>query len=487
MMGDVAPLPDTTQPILGRDRELALLADLLGLAGEPRSRSVLLVGDAGVGKTRLLRELVARADAAGWRTLVGHCLDFGDSALPYLPFSELFGRLAIDRPEAIAELTADRPVLSHLQPGRRLISGATAEAVENLERSDLFDAIHGAFDDLSEERPVLVVIEDVHWADRSTRDLLSFLFARAVPRARRRARVLPHRRPAPAPPAACDRRPVGPRRPACTGSRSTRCPTPTYAAWCARCCRARCPRATCTRSSAAPRATRSSPRSWSAPAEGAHGAGLPDDLADLLLVRLDRLDDDARAVVRAAACSGRRVEPRPARGRRRPARRRPRGRPARRRRAEHPGPGRHRQLRLPARAAGRGGLRRPAARRAGAAARGVRRGARLSTASTARPPSSPGTPGWPTTRRPRCAPASRPATRRCRSAVPTRRPGTSRPRSSWSPTRGVAADARPGRPGGQGRRRADGLRPPRARRQAGAAASSATCPQTRPPTTGRVC
>jgi len=99
MMGDVAPPTDTLQPILGRDRELAALADLIGLGGsEPRSRSVLLAGDAGVGKTRLLRELVTRARDSGWRTLVGHCLDFGDSALPYLPFSEVFGRLALEAP-----------------------------------------------------------------------------------------------------------------------------------------------------------------------------------------------------------------------------------------------------------------------------------------------------------------------------------------------------------------------------------------------------
>ena len=154
MMDDVAPLPDTMQPILGRDRELALLADLIGLAGEPRSRSVLLVGDAGVGKTRLLRELVARAGEAGWRTLVGHCLDFGDSALPYLPFSELFGRLALESPAESEELLLDRPVLAHIQPGRRLISGAggqSADAADNLDRSDLFDAIHGALDDLAEQ------------------------------------------------------------------------------------------------------------------------------------------------------------------------------------------------------------------------------------------------------------------------------------------------------------------------------------------------
>ena len=53
------------------------------------SGAVLLSGDAGVGKTRLLIELRDRAKAEGWRVYAGHCLDFGESALPYLPFSEL--------------------------------------------------------------------------------------------------------------------------------------------------------------------------------------------------------------------------------------------------------------------------------------------------------------------------------------------------------------------------------------------------------------
>ncbi|MEO5710154.1 MAG: AAA family ATPase [Nocardioidaceae bacterium] len=306
MMGGVAPLPDTMQPILGRDRELALLADLLGLAGEPRSRSVLLVGDAGVGKTRLLRELVARADGAGWQTLVGHCLDFGDSALPYLPFSELFGRLAGDRPETIAELTADRPVLSHLMPGRRLISGTTAGAAENLERSDLFDAIHGAFDDLSEERPVLVVIEDVHWADRSTRDLLSFLFARAfrgpvVVLASYRTDDLHRRHPLRA-----------------TAAQWLRVPgvhrvqvDPLTDPDVRRLVRSLLP-GPLSESDLHTIVSRAEGNAFFAEelvsaTEGAHGAGLPEDLADLLLVRLDRLEDDGRAVVRAAACAGRRV------------------------------------------------------------------------------------------------------------------------------------------------------------------------------------
>ena len=309
MMEDVAPLPDTMQPILGRDRELALLADLLGLAGEPRSRSVLLVGDAGVGKTRLLRELVARAGDAGWRTLVGHCLDFGDSALPYLPFSELFGRLALDSPAESEELLLDRPVLSHIQPGRRLISGGggqSADSADNLDRSDLFDAIHGALDDLAEQSPVLVVVEDVHWADRSTRDLLSFLFARAfrgpvVVLASYRSDDLHRRHPLRA-----------------TAAQWVRVPgvqrvqlDPLPDADVRRLVRALLP-GPLSESDLQAIVSRAEGNAFFAEelvsaAEGAHGAGLPEDLADLLLVRLDRLDDEARAVVRAASCAGRRV------------------------------------------------------------------------------------------------------------------------------------------------------------------------------------
>src|SRR4051812_27749463 len=85
MMGVVAPDRSATHPLMGRARELATLADWVGLNGATSARAVLLAGDAGVGKTRLLSELVIEAEQRGWRTMVGHCLDFGDSALPYLP------------------------------------------------------------------------------------------------------------------------------------------------------------------------------------------------------------------------------------------------------------------------------------------------------------------------------------------------------------------------------------------------------------------
>ncbi|MCW2843253.1 MAG: regulatory protein LuxR, partial [Nocardioides sp.] len=93
----------TSRTLVGRDAELTELLTLLGVrpaststpAHDRReSTSVLLSGDAGVGKTRLLTELRDVAFTEGWQVFAGHCLDFGDSALPYLPFSEVLGRMA---------------------------------------------------------------------------------------------------------------------------------------------------------------------------------------------------------------------------------------------------------------------------------------------------------------------------------------------------------------------------------------------------------
>src|SRR5687768_1540450 len=72
---------DQAAPIFGRDRELAELVSALGLdpGAETTGESVLLGGDAGIGKTRVVTELVTIARASGRHVLVGHCLDLGDS------------------------------------------------------------------------------------------------------------------------------------------------------------------------------------------------------------------------------------------------------------------------------------------------------------------------------------------------------------------------------------------------------------------------
>ncbi|WP_331142254.1 helix-turn-helix transcriptional regulator [Nocardioides sp.] len=179
---DIMGLMPPQHVLVGREAELAELTALLGIpadsaAGAASGSHVLLSGDAGVGKTRLLVELTETAASAGWQVYVGHCLDFGDSALPYLPFSEVLARVAAARADVVDRVAGDYPALTRLQPGRRVLAaGETHEG--SIDRGSLLDAVRGLLEALAEDGPLLLVVEDAHWADRSTRDLLSFLFAR---------------------------------------------------------------------------------------------------------------------------------------------------------------------------------------------------------------------------------------------------------------------------------------------------------------------
>lgn len=171
MMG---AMPAPTHAFVGREKDLEALAHAVGLDGGTPN-AVVLSGDAGVGKTRLLQALRQRAVDVHWAVAVGHCLDLGEHALPYLPFTEILGRLTQIAPDAVAEVTEARPVLERLRPGQRLLSSDAGEAAA---RSDLYDAMHALLDRVAADRPLLVVVEDVHWADRSTRDLVTLLFSR---------------------------------------------------------------------------------------------------------------------------------------------------------------------------------------------------------------------------------------------------------------------------------------------------------------------
>jgi DNA-binding CsgD family transcriptional regulator len=303
MMGSVALhlLPD--RPLVGRDDDLEQLASLVGLRSQRRSGAVLLAGDAGVGKTRILTELSALAVEAGWRGVVGHCLDFGDSALPYLPFTEMFGRIAAVPDGPGAGLVDRHPAVRRLLPGRRLLSGGDGTEDHRVDPAELLESTHQVLDELAADAPLLVIVEDVHWADQSTRDMLSFLFARSFAHpvsvvASYRSDDLHRRHPLRAAAAEWGRMPSV--------------------------SRVHLGRLDDGAVRTLVRSLHPGPmREGEMHAIVERGEGnaffveelvgaaeldrsrVPDDLADLLLLRLDRLDDEAHRVVRAASVAGR--------------------------------------------------------------------------------------------------------------------------------------------------------------------------------------
>jgi DNA-binding CsgD family transcriptional regulator/tetratricopeptide (TPR) repeat protein len=164
-------------PLIGRSVELERLSSLIGLGTSERpSTAVLVGGDAGVGKTRLIAELIAAVNGSGGQASAGHCVDLGDSPLPYLPFTQILGRLSSDSPAQAEALVHRRPALRRLMPA----TGNDAEENPQLtatDRSNLFDAVAAIFDHLASSEQLLWVLEDVHWADRSTREMITYLLS----------------------------------------------------------------------------------------------------------------------------------------------------------------------------------------------------------------------------------------------------------------------------------------------------------------------
>jgi DNA-binding CsgD family transcriptional regulator len=160
--------------LVGRAVELGRLDAVLERADRGRPQVVLVAGDAGVGKTRLLLALAERARRRGVRVLMGTSVELGDIGLPYLPVVDALRELADDPEEArlLAGAAVTAPALGRLLPG---VEPAGPPTGADLDQLQVLDAMRAVLVGLSERSPVLLVVEDLHWADRATRDLVGFL------------------------------------------------------------------------------------------------------------------------------------------------------------------------------------------------------------------------------------------------------------------------------------------------------------------------
>ena len=137
--------------------------------------AVLLGGEAGVGKSRLVSDFGRTAASAGARVLTGGCLELGTDGLPFAPFTAVLRDLVHEMgADGVASMLPGRTTrgLARLLPelGEPDTGGDPAEA-----RARLFEEVLRALEHLTRHSPVVLVIEDAHWADRSSRDLLTFL------------------------------------------------------------------------------------------------------------------------------------------------------------------------------------------------------------------------------------------------------------------------------------------------------------------------
>lgn len=167
---------------VGRGSELARFEAALAAAAAGEATTVLLGGDAGVGKTRLMAECAGAARARGAQVWQGRCLELGDGGLPYAAVVELLD----DAAEQLGVPTLHRLAGDHAGELARLLPalGEPAQAPDSelpLERSSqlrVFEAVRALLRRAAAERPLVVIVEDLHWADASTRDLLVFLAQR---------------------------------------------------------------------------------------------------------------------------------------------------------------------------------------------------------------------------------------------------------------------------------------------------------------------
>lgn len=164
---------------VGRSNELRTLISAADAAASGETWFALIGGEAGVGKSRLVAEVAARLRDRGWLVLEGGSVALGDDGLPFGPIVEALRALVreVDAGRIAAAAGPSLPELARLVP--ELSGDAVGVPLPASQAGWLqiriFEGVLRLLGRLGETTPVLLVVEDLHWSDRSTRDLLAFL------------------------------------------------------------------------------------------------------------------------------------------------------------------------------------------------------------------------------------------------------------------------------------------------------------------------
>lgn len=168
------------QPFVGREEPLARLRERWDDCVGGARRLVLLVGEPGAGKTRLASHFAADVQPAG-TLLYGRCDE--EVLLPYQPFLEPLRHYLTDAPNALGDLQDDARELARLVPDLVRQVGEPPEAASNpqAQRYTLFEAVRAVLCHATRGRPLLLVLDDLHWADKPTLLLLRHLMRHHEP------------------------------------------------------------------------------------------------------------------------------------------------------------------------------------------------------------------------------------------------------------------------------------------------------------------
>jgi predicted ATPase len=154
----IRALPSDRPPLVGRERELGVLRQRLDAALAGYGSLVLIAGEAGIGKSALADAMCQEAEEQDALVLTGRCFDLTETP-PYGPWLYLFSRY---RPSD--------PLPPHPTPFAQ--SGVVGEVAS---RATLFNSVLDFFRAVSDQTPLVVLLDDLHWADSASLDLLRFL------------------------------------------------------------------------------------------------------------------------------------------------------------------------------------------------------------------------------------------------------------------------------------------------------------------------